>query len=87
MTKEEIGTSVTQFIRTNFLFSENQPLDENSSLIGNGTIDSTGVLELICFLESTFNITFRDDELIADNFDSVALIKSLILRKLNGSVK
>jgi len=87
MNKEEIGSTVTQFIRKNFLFSENQTLDENSSLIGNGIIDSTGVLELICFLESTYEITFQDDELIADNFDSIELIKSLILRKLNSNGK
>ena len=85
MNMEEIGPAVTQFIRTSLLFSESQPLDENSSLIGTGILDSTGVLELIFFLESTYHIKFQDDELTADNFDSIEVIKSFVLRKLNGN--
>lgn len=83
MTKEEIGISVGKFIGKMFLFDENKKVDENASLLGTGVIDSTGVLELISFLETTYNIKFEDDELVGENFDSIEKIKNFISKKLS----
>jgi acyl carrier protein len=47
-------------------------------------LDSTGVLELITFLETEYGVKFNDDELTAENFDSLARIRSIISRKLNN---
>jgi acyl carrier protein len=82
MTKEEIGTAVSKFISKTFLFDEGKKIDENISLLGTGVIDSTGVLELISFLETTYNLKFEDDELVAENFDSLEKIKSFISQKM-----
>ncbi len=83
MTKEEIGTSVSKFISKTFLFDETKKVGENVSLLGTGVIDSTGVLELISFLESTFNVKFEDNELVGDNFDSVDKIRNFMHEKLS----
>jgi acyl carrier protein len=82
MTQEEIRTRVHQFIRKNFLFDEKATLTDDQSLLGSGVVDSTGILELISFLEDTCKIKFEDSELVADNFDTVNRISSFVAHKL-----
>ena len=84
MNKEEIGEEVSRFIKTNFLFDE-RPVNVNESLVGSGTIDSTGILEVIAFLEQRFNVTFEDEELVGDNFDTVDRIQSFLFKKLSSN--
>ncbi len=63
---------VREFILDNFMFgASSQDLDNNASFLDTGIIDSTGVMELIGFLEEEFEITIEDTELIPDNLDSV----------------
>jgi acyl carrier protein len=81
ITSEELEMQIKTFIRENFIFT-GKDLDAQTSLIGSGTIDSTGILEVIGFLEQTFAVVFDDDELVAENFDSVAKMQSFMLRKL-----
>jgi acyl carrier protein len=64
------------------MFDDKKTLDEEESLLGSGIVDSTGILELIAYLEETYQLKFRDDELVADNFDSVAKISAFVSRKL-----
>jgi acyl carrier protein len=80
-TQEEIGLKVKSFIQENFIF-DGQNLDSEASLLGSGTIDSTGILEVISFLEQTFGVHFEDKELVAENFDSIAKIQSFMFHKL-----
>ena len=82
MTKEALHNDVEQFVRKNFLFDDTRKLGEDESLLGSGIVDSTGVLELIAFLEDTYHVTFEDRELVAENFDSVAKVTSFMERKL-----
>ena len=82
MTSEELHIEVDQFIRKNFLFDDSRQLGEDESLLGSGIVDSTGVLELIAFLEDTYNVTFEDRELVAENFDSVAKVTTFMEKKL-----
>lgn len=84
MIREEIGTQVMQFIRKNFLFDEKRTLSDQESLIASGVIDSTGILELISFLETNFKVKFEDQELIAENFDSIDRIKTFLSKKINN---
>lgn len=61
-----------KFIIDNFLFgSDDSHLSDDDSLLEKGLIDSTGVLELVAFLEDRFGIKVEDDELIPDNLDSI----------------
>ena len=76
---------VREYVVENFLFGDGESLREDASLMEEGIIDSTGVLELLFFLEETFGISVEDDELVPENMDSLRSIAGFIDRKLNGS--
>jgi len=56
----------------NFLFGNNENLEDNISFLEEGIIDSTGILELVAFIEETFEFTVKDEDLIPENLDSIA---------------
>ena len=60
----ELSETIRQFIIENFLFEEDEDLKEDTSFLEGGIIDSTGILELVTFIEETFDITVEDEELI-----------------------
>jgi acyl carrier protein len=77
-----IKQQVRQFILSNYLFTEDESkLSDAESLMQSGTMDSTGILELIMFLEETFDIKVGDDEMVPTNLDSVVNVVSFIERK------
>lgn len=82
MVDDEIRNNISQFISKTFLFDPNKKIDEKVSLLGTGVIDSTGVLELISYLETKYQIKFEDEELIGENFDSVENITGFLSKKL-----
>lgn len=66
----------------NFLFTDDESeLNDEDSFIENQIIDSTGILEVIEFLEDEWNIKTEDDEMIPDNLDSVNKVISFVERK------
>jgi acyl carrier protein len=69
----------------NFLFEDNGGLKEDTSFLENGIIDSTGVLELIDFIEKSFGIKVDDHEIVPENLDSIGRASAFVQRKLNGS--
>ena len=84
--EQEILAGVTSFIKQNFLFwSDEISLAYDSSLMEGGIIDSTGILQLVSFLESQFGIKIEDHEFIPENLDSLRNITDYVLRKTNGS--
>lgn len=70
------------FIAENFLFRADADISDDQSLLESGVIDSTGVLELIAFLESTYGISIADEEIVPDNLDSIDSMASYLARKL-----
>ncbi len=76
---------VRSFIIENFLFEEDENLKEDTSFLENGIIDSTGILELVTFLEETYEITVEDEELIPENLDSISNVVQYIQTKLVGA--
>lgn len=78
----DLQQQVREFITANFLFDDDAALSNDASLIELGIIDSTGVLELVVFLETTYGLTLEDEELTPANLDSVNRITRLIDRKL-----
>jgi acyl carrier protein len=77
----DIEREVRSFVITNFLFGRPMDLQPGDSLLGKGLIDSTGVLELVDFLEERYAITVEDDEVIPDNLDSVRNIATYVASK------
>ena len=57
-------------------------LTDDSSFLERGIIDSTGVIELIAFIEETFNIEVEDDEIVPENLDSLRNVERFVLAKL-----
>jgi len=73
---------VRDFIADNFMMGKSpDELTDTGSLLDLGIIDSTGVLELVGFLEDTYEITIDDDDLIPENLDSISKIAEYIIRK------
>ena len=73
---------IRQFLAENFLLSDEEfPHADDASLLENGVVDSTGVLELIQFLESTFGIEIRDSEAVPANLDSVRSMLAFLATK------
>ena len=72
---------VRDFIVENFLFGEEDDLEDDTSFLEEGIINSTGVLELILFLEETFDIRIADDEVVPENLDSLVRIEAYLAGK------
>ena len=80
MSKYELD--LRQFIVDNFLFGKaDAPLSNSDSLLERGIIDSTGVLELVGFLEQKYGITIQDEELVPENLDSIDQLVRFVTRK------
>ena len=73
---------IRNFISENFILDNPHDLTDDESMLEKGIIDSTGVLELVAFLESTFEIKVEDEELIPQNLDSIKNIVNYLERKL-----
>ena len=79
---DETRTAIRAFIVENFLFGDDsQPLPADLSLIDNDLIDSTGILELVGFLEERFAITITDADIVPANLDTIDRIAGFIARK------
>jgi len=70
------------FIVEKFLFGrQDDPFSDDDSFLKLGIIDSTGVLELVSFLQQQYHITIEDEELIPDNLDSIERLVRFVTRK------
>jgi len=77
-----IEQQIRNFIIETFLYGEsNNGMKDTDSLLETGTIDSTGFLELIAFIEETYGIKVKDDELVPENLDSIVNVSDFIRRK------
>ena len=77
-TKEKIQA----FVVENFLFGSEDGLKNETSFLDEGIIDSTGILELVTFLEEEFSITVEDEELVPENLDSINNVTAFLERKI-----
>lgn len=73
-----IQNDLKQFVIDNFLYGEADGLQEHDSFLEKGIIDSTGVLELVDFIESSYGIKMQDSDLIPDNLDSIQRVAQFI---------
>jgi acyl carrier protein len=77
----ETRERVRQFILSNFYVSDPKALGDETSLLDRGIVDSTGVLEVIAFLEREFGIRVADEEMLPENLDSVGRLSAFIAAK------
>jgi acyl carrier protein len=72
---------VKVYIVENFLFGDDRRIAPDTDFLENGILDSTGVLELVGFLEEKFGFRVEDDELVPDNLNSLEKITRFISKK------
>ena len=79
---DQIRADIREFVGSNYLFGETEriPADEES-LLEQGVVDSTGILELIEFLEDHFSIAVAESETVVDNLGSIGGIVRFVSRK------
>ena len=77
----KLQQQIRDFVTANFYVADPKALEDSTSLLDQGIIDSTGVLEVIMFIESTFGLTVEDSEMLPENLDSIGNIVNFITRK------
>lgn len=79
---DAVQKKIRDFIVENFLFGDDsQPLPGDLSLIESDMVDSTGILELVGFLEEGFGLKVADADIVPANLDSIDRIAAFIERK------
>ncbi len=79
---KDVKDKIKNFIIENFLFGETEGLKDDTSFLEEGIIDSTGILELVNFIEEEFEIAVDDEELIPENLDSINNVTVYVEKKL-----
>ena len=76
---KELKSQIRGFIVENFLYGEdNENLSDEDSFLEFGLIDSTGVLELVAFVETELGVAIKDSEMVPENLDSVDAIATFV---------
>ena len=77
----DTADKVRQFIKNNFYAASASDLTDDASLLDLGIVDSTGILEVVAYLEEEFGITVDDAEMLPENLDSIQNISAFVGRK------
>jgi acyl carrier protein len=86
MENMNVRQEIKQFIAENFLFTGDiNKINDDASFMDEGIIDSMGIMELIVFIEETYKINVKDDEIEPDNLDSVNNLYNFIMRKTEST--
>jgi acyl carrier protein len=80
----DIAPKISSFIQDNLLLGRSVDVAGAPSFLEAGIIDSTGVLELVQFLEETWSFSVRDEEMVPENLDSLAKLEAFVRRKLGN---
>ncbi|MEJ2545556.1 MAG: acyl carrier protein [Calditrichaceae bacterium] len=84
----DTNKQLRDYIVENFLFGDTDTeFSDSDSFMEKGIIDSTGILEVITYIEENFNIKIEDDELVPENLDSISNIVNFIDRKVKEGSK
>ena len=81
MTDETVSRRLREFVAKNFYVADTSSFGDATSLLEHGVIDSTGVLELVSFVEAEYGIAVADEDIVPANFDSIAALAGFVARK------
>ena len=73
---------IADYVRENILFGDGEKLTPDVSFQESGILDSTGLLEIITFVEERFGVQITDSELVPENFDTLRKVSAFVERKL-----
>ncbi|HNQ50086.1 MAG TPA: acyl carrier protein [Candidatus Omnitrophota bacterium] len=71
MNEADIRKKLREFIKNNFLLGNDSNLTDDDSFMGKGIVDSTGILEVVSFVEENFGFKLPDEDLMPENLDSI----------------
>jgi acyl carrier protein len=86
MTSDQIEQQIREFLAGNFIFDPSIEVGIDDSFMETGIVDSTGVLELIMWVEGNFGVHVEDAEVLPENFDSIRNLTNYTLRKTGADV-
>lgn len=81
MLDNEIRSKLRGFLKKNFLLGNDSTLKDDDSFMGKGIVDSTGILEVVSFVEENFGFKIADEELMPENLDSINQLAVFIKTK------
>ncbi len=82
MDEREIQKTIREYVIENILLGEEESdFSDDQSFLESGILDSTGILEVITFLEDTYDIVIDDEEMVPENLDSVSNIARFVSSK------
>ena len=87
LTESNTKPKIRDFVHSYFIKDSGLELEDDTSFLEEGIIDSTGVMELVAFIEVTFGIEIIDEEIIPDNFDSVNKLVDFIKSKSENKIQ
>jgi acyl carrier protein len=82
---QTIEQAVRQFLLENSVFSKDDSFQDDSSFLEMGIIDSTGMLELLAFLEKNYSVVLEDADLIPENLDSITAVARFVRQKTKST--
>ncbi|MBT8363747.1 MAG: acyl carrier protein [Deltaproteobacteria bacterium] len=83
----DVGSRIRRFILKHFPLARKQSsIEDDSPLLDTGIIDSLGVLDLVSFIEKEFKITISEEDLMAENFESITSMMAFVQSKGNGQL-
>jgi acyl carrier protein len=86
MLSDDVRGTIREFMTTQLARrAEDRQIGDHDDVISAGLIDSLGIVQLVSFLESTFHIRIRDDEILPENFASIDVIASFVATTANAA--
>jgi acyl carrier protein len=84
--EHQLRSEIRQFVLDDLLLGDTASmLDDGESFLETGTIDSSGVLEVVMFLEHNFQLKVQDRELVPENLDSVNRLVQFVMLKTHAA--
>jgi acyl carrier protein len=81
---QSIEREIRRFILDNYLLAGQASLSNDDSFLEKGIFDSTGILELVSFVENRYSVELEPHELVPENLDSIASLGQFLQRKLDA---
>jgi acyl carrier protein len=79
---EDLKREIRDFVLENYCFNRQGNLGNDDSFLESGIIDSTGILEVVSFVEAKYSIEVDSDELVPENLDSISRLTQFVFRKI-----
>ena len=78
---DDVRKRLREFVAKNFYLADPESFDDRTSFLDRGIIDSTGVLELVTFVEDEYKLAVADEDMVPANFDSIDALVGFVTRK------